>query len=95
MVLVCHQGAIVASYIVRKPLRSSSTLSGQKLELYCIGGVADSLEVDPQLTLAAGHTVPSVEHFANGRDYSQIGILSHLDSIAGTVYCLAERRGYR
>ena len=97
VVLVCHsQGAIVASYIVRKLLRSSSTRHlVKKLELYCIGGVADSLEVDPQLTLAAGHTVPYVEHFANGRDYlSQIGILSHLDSTAGTVYCLAERRGH-
>jgi hypothetical protein len=36
-----------------------------------------------------------VEHFANGRDYlAQIGILSHLDSTAGTVYCLADRPGH-
>ena len=41
--------------------------------------MADSLEIDPQLTLAAGHPVPYVEHFANGRDYlAQIGILSRL-----------------
>ena len=82
VVLVCHsQGTIVASYIVRKLLRHPSARElVKKLEIYCIGGVADSLEIDPQLTLAAGHPVPYVEHFANGRDYlAQIGILSHLD----------------
>lgn len=97
VVLLCHsQGTIVASYIVRKLLRHPSARElVKKLEIYCIGGVADSLEIDPQLTLAAGHPVPYVEHFANGRDYlAQIGILSHLDSTAGTVYCLADRPGH-
>ncbi len=97
VVLVCHsQGSIVASYIVRKLLRHPSTRPlVKKLELYCIGGVADSLDIDPQLTLAAGHPVPYVEHFANGRDYlAQLGILSHLDSTAGTVYCLPSRPGH-
>lgn len=97
VVLVCHsQGTIVASYIVRKLLRNASVRHlVSKLEIYCIGGVADSLEIDPQLTLAAGHPVPYVEHFANGRDYlAEIGILAHLDSTAGTVYCLSDRSGH-
>ncbi|MZR61597.1 alpha/beta hydrolase [Alcanivorax sp. DP30] len=97
VVLICHsQGTIVASYIVRKLLRNPSVRHlVRKLEIYCIGGVADSLEIDPQLTLAAGHPVPYVEHFANGRDYlAEVGILAHLDSTAGTVYCLAEHSGH-
>jgi hypothetical protein len=97
VVLFCHsQGTIVASYIVRKLLRHSSTRHlVKKLELYCIGGVADSLEVDYTLSQEAGHPVPYVEHFANGRDYfSQIGVLSHLDSTAGTVFCVPERTGH-
>ena len=54
VVLVCHsQGTIVASYIVRKLLRNSATRAlVKKLEIYSLGGVADSLEIDPQLTLA-------------------------------------------
>ncbi|EKF74838.1 hypothetical protein A11A3_06385 [Alcanivorax hongdengensis A-11-3] len=97
VILISHsQGTIVASYIVRKLLRHESTRPlVKKLELYCIGGVADSLDVDPALSLAAGHPVPYVEHFANGRDYlAQVGILSHLDSTAGTLYCLANRSGH-
>jgi len=97
VVLFCHsQGTIVASYIVRKLLRSAATRDFvKKLEIYCIGGVADSLEVDSRLTREAGHPVPYVEHFANGRDYfAQIGILSHLDSTAGNVFCLPERTGH-
>jgi len=97
VVLFCHsQGTIVASYIVRKLLRHASTRHlVKKLELYCIGGVADSLEVDYTLSQEAGHPVPYVEHFANGRDYfSQIGVLSHLDSTAGTVFCVPERTGH-
>lgn len=97
VVLVCHsQGTIVASYIVRKLLRHSSTRHlVRKLELYCIGGVADSLHVDDAMTREVGHPVPYVEHFANGRDYfAQIGILSHLDSTAGTVFCIPDRTGH-
>lgn len=97
VVLVCHsQGTIVASYIVRKLLRSPTTRHLVKnLELYCIGGLADSLEVDSALTREAGHPVPYVEHFANGRDYfAQTGILSHLDSTAGTVFCIPARTGH-
>ena len=97
VVLVCHsQGTIVASYIVRKLLRHRSTRHlVSKLELYCIGGVADSLDVDHELSREAGHPVPYVEHFANGRDYfSQIGVLSHLDSTAGTVFCIPARSGH-
>ncbi|MDX1804178.1 MAG: hypothetical protein R3292_08855 [Alcanivorax sp.] len=97
VVLVSHsQGTIVASYIVRKLLRHATTRHlVRKLEIYCIGGVADSLQVDPALTLRAGHPVPYVEHFANGRDYlAQVGILAHLDSTAGTLYCRPERSGH-
>lgn len=97
VVLVCHsQGTIVASYIVRKLLRHSSTRHlVRKLELYCIGGVSDSLQVDEEMTRRAGHPVPYVEHFANGRDYfAQVGILSHLDTTAGTVFCIPERTGH-
>lgn len=97
VVLVAHsQGSIIASYIVRKLLRHPSTRDlVKKLELYSIGGMADSLELDPGLTLAAGEPVPYVEHFANGRDYlAQTGVLAHLDSTAGTVYCLAQRSGH-
>ena len=97
VVLFCHShGTIVASYIVRKLLRNTETRHlVKKLEIYCMGGVADSLEVDAQLTREAGHPVPYVEHFANGRDYfAQIGILSHLDSTAGNVFCLPDRKGH-
>lgn len=97
VVLVCHsQGTIVASYIVRKLLRHPTTRPlVKKLELYCVGGVGDSLQIDPELTAESGHPVPYVEHFANGRDYfAEIGILSHLDSTAGTVFCIPERTGH-
>ena len=97
VVLVCHsQGTIVASYIVRKLLRHASTRPlVKKLELYCIGGVSDSLEVDAELSHEAGHPVPYVEHFANGRDYfAQIGVLSHLDTTSGTVFCIPEKAGH-
>lgn len=97
VVLVCHsQGTIVASYIVRKLLRHASTRPlVKKLELYCIGGVSDSLEVDAELSREAGHPVPYVEHFANGRDYfAQIGVLSHLDTTSGTVFCIPEKAGH-
>lgn len=97
VVLVCHsQGAIVASYIVRKLLRHATTRPlVAKLEIYCVGGVSDSFEVDHELTREAGHPVPYVEHFANGRDYfAQVGILSHLDTSCGTVFCIPERSGH-
>lgn len=97
VVLVCHsQGTIVASYIVRKLLRHESTRQlVKKLELYCIGGIADSLEVDPALSDEAGHPVPYVEHFANGRDYfAEVGVLSHLDHTAGAVFCIPWREGH-
>lgn len=97
VVLVCHsQGTIVASYIVRKLLRNAETRPLVKnLELYCIGGISDSLEVDHELSQEAGHPVPYVEHFANGRDYfAQIGVLSHLDTTSGTVFCIPERAGH-
>lgn len=95
--LVTHsQGTIVASYIVRKLLRHESTRHlVKRLELYCIGGIADSLEVDAQLSEEAGHPVPYVEHFANGRDYfAEIGVLSHLDNTEGTVFCIPDRKGH-
>lgn len=97
VVLVCHsQGTIVASYIVRKLLRHASTRPLlKKLELYCIGGMADSLETDAALSNEAGHAVPYVEHFANGRDYlAEVGVLSHLDFTEGTVFCIPTRRGH-
>jgi hypothetical protein len=97
VVLVSHsQGTIVASYIVRKLLRHDSTRQlVKKLELYCIGGIADSLEVDTELSDEAGHPVPYVEHFANGRDYlAEIGVLSHLDNTEGAVFCIPKRSGH-
>lgn len=97
VVLVCHsQGTIVASYIVRKLLKHPSTrhLVG-KLEIYCVAGVADGLHIDPELSKEAGHPVPYVEHFANGRDFfCRVGILAHLDSTAGHVFCIPERTGH-
>ncbi|MBZ2187648.1 hypothetical protein K8B33_00935 [Alcanivorax sp. JB21] len=97
VVLVCHcRGAITASYIVRQLLRSEATRAlAAKLEIYSIGGIADSLETDATLSRAAGRPVPYVEHFANGGDYfSRIGILSHLDSTAGIVFCIPARTGH-
>lgn len=97
VVLVSHsQGTIVASYIVRKLLRHEATRHlVKKLELYCIGGIADSLEVDVELSEEAGHPVPYVEHFANGRDYfAEVGVLSHLDNTEGTVFCIPGRTGH-
>lgn len=97
VVLICHsQGTIVGSYIVRKLLRHESTRPlVKKLELYCIGGIADSLEVDAALSDEAGYPVPYVEHFANGRDYfAEVGILSHLDNTEGTVFCIPKRSGH-
>lgn len=97
VVLVCHcRGAITASYIVRQLLRSEATrLLAEKLEIYCIAGIADSLESDVTLSRVSGRPVPYVEHFANGRDYfSRIGILSHLDSTSGTVFCIPARTGH-
>lgn len=97
VVLISHsQGTIVASYIVRKLLRHESTRHlVKKLELYCIGGIADSLEVDAELSEEAGHPVPYVEHFANGHDYlAEIGVLSHLDNTEGTVFCIPNRGGH-
>lgn len=97
VVLVCHsQGTIVASYIVRKLLRHAGTRPLlKKLELYCIGGMADSLETDAALSNDAGHAVPYVEHFANGCDYlAEVGVLSHLDFTEGTVFCIPQRGGH-
>ncbi len=97
VVLVCHsQGTIVASYLVRALLRHAATRHlVSRLELYSVGGVADSLQMDPALTAQAGHPVPYVEHFANGHDFfAAVGILSHLDSTAGTVFCIPERTGH-
>ena len=61
------QGTIVASYIVRKVLKDPVLrLHAHKLEVYCIGGAADSLHIDHALSAEHGHSVPYVEHFANG-----------------------------
>jgi len=97
VVLLCHsQGTIVASYIVRKLLKHASTRHlVSRLEIYCVAGVADGLRVDDALTQETGHAVPYVEHFANGRDFfCRVGILAHLDSTAGHVYCIPERSGH-
>lgn len=97
VVLVCHsQGTIVASYIVRKLLKHASTRHlVRKLEVYCLAGVADGLHVEPELSAEAGHPVPYVEHFANGRDYfCRVGILAHLENTAGQVFNIPERTGH-
>lgn len=97
VVLVCHsQGTIIASYIVRKLLKHATTRHlVRKLEVYCIAGVADGLKVDPALSAEAGHPVPYVEHFSNGRDFfCRVGILAHLGSTAGHVFNIPERSGH-
>lgn len=97
VVLFCHsQGTIVASYIVRKLLKHPSTRHlVAKLEIYCVAGVADGLHVDAALSREVGHSVPYVEHFANGRDFfCRVGILAHLENTAGHVYCIPERSGH-
>lgn len=97
VVLVCHsQGTIVASYIVRKLLKHRSTRHlVRKLEVYCIAGVADGLHVDAALSGEAGHPVPYVEHFANGRDFfCRVGILAHREQTAGQVFNIPDRTGH-
>ncbi len=97
VVLVCHsQGTIIASYIVRKLLKHKSTRHlVRKLEVYCLAGVADGLHIDEELSREAGHPVPYVEHFANGRDFfCRVGIMAHADNTAGHVYLIDERSGH-
>jgi len=97
VVLVTYsQGAIVASYIARKMLKDPQLREhAHKLEIYSIGGAADSLHIDYALTAEHGHTVPYVEHFANGKDFfARVGILAKYHSTSGPIFFVAERKGH-
>lgn len=97
VVLVTYsQGTIVASYIVRKILKDPVLRRcAHKLEVYCIGGASDSLYIDYALTAEHGHTVPYVEHFANGKDFfARVGILANYHSTCGAIFFIANRKGH-
>lgn len=95
--LLCYsQGTIIASYIVRKVLKDPELRAhAHKLEIYCLAGVADSLDIDYGLTAEHGHPVPYVEHFANGQDFfARIGVLSHYYATSGPVFVRPEKKGH-
>lgn len=97
VVLVTYsQGTIVASYIVRKILKDPKLRPhAHKLEVYCIGGAAESLYIDYALTAEHGHTVPYVEHFANGKDFfARIGILANYHRTCGAIFVQADKKGH-
>lgn len=97
VVIVGHsQGTIVSSYIARKLLKDLRYRHhAPKLEIYCVAGVADSFKVDRELSEHFGHSVPYVEHFANGMDFfCRIGVLAHLEHTAGAVFSIPERTGH-
>ena len=97
VILIGHsQGTIVSSYVARKLLKDKKYRHlAPKLEIYCLAGVADSLQVDPELSQKHGRGVPYVEHFVNGLDFfGRIGVLAHLQHTAGAVFCLDQRKGH-
>lgn len=90
------QGTIIASYIVRKILKDPVLrLHAHKLEVYCIGGAADSLHIDHALSAQHGHSVPYVEHFANGKDFfARIGVLAHYHNTSGAIFVIPNKKGH-
>lgn len=97
VVLIGHsQGTIVSSYIARKLLKDKKyRYLAPKLEIYCIAGVADSFRIDNAMSQKLQRGVPYVEHFVNGLDFfGRIGVLAHLESTAGAVFCIADRKGH-
>lgn len=90
------QGTIVASYIVRKVLKDPVLrLHAHKLEVYCIGGAADSLHIDHALSAEHGHSVPYVEHFANGKDFfARVGVLAHYHDTSGAIFVIPDKKGH-
>jgi len=96
VLLSYSQGTIISSYIVRKILKDPELRQhAHKLEIYCLAGVADSLDIDYSLTAEHGHPVPYVEHFANGQDFfARIGVLSHYYATSGAVFVKPEKRGH-
>lgn len=90
------QGTIVASYIVRKVLKDPVLrLHAHKLEVYCIGGAADSLHIDHNLSAEHGHSVPYVEHFANGKDFfARVGVLAHYHDTSGAIFVIPDKKGH-
>ncbi|PTQ89071.1 hypothetical protein [Agitococcus lubricus] len=90
------QGTIVASYIVRKVLKDPILrLHAHKLEVYCIGGAADSLHIDHNLTAQYGRSVPYVEHFANGKDFfARVGVLAHYHDTSGAIFVIPNKKGH-
>lgn len=90
------QGTIIASYVVRKVLKDPALrLHAHKLEVYCIGGAADSLHTDHALSAEHGHSVPYVEHFANGKDFfARVGVLAHYHDTSGAIFVAANKKGH-
>ena len=82
--------------IARKLLKDKRySHHASKLEIYCLAGVADSFRIDPFQSEHFGHSVPYVEHFANGKDFfCQIGVLAHLEHTAGAVFTIPDRTGH-
>ncbi|MBP8020347.1 MAG: hypothetical protein KAY00_03295 [Agitococcus sp.] len=90
------QGTIIASYVVRKILKDPVLrLHAHKLEVYCIGGAADSLHTDRGLSAEHGHSVPYVEHFANGKDFfARVGVLAHYHDTSGAIFVIPNKKGH-
>lgn len=89
VVLVCHsQGTIISSYIMRKLLRHDDTKElAKRLEIYCIGGVADSMKICPIQSGEENRPVPYVEHFANEGDFfARIGVFAYENDTNGKLF---------
>lgn len=96
VVLIGHsQGTIINSYIVRKLLKDPTMRKHvHRLEVFCLAGVADSFQIDQDLSKKEGRSVPYVEHFANEGDFfARIGIFAHRDRTEGPLFQL-NRRGH-
>lgn len=96
IVLIGHsQGAIINSYIVRKLLKDSLMRKHiHKLEVYCLGGTADSFPIDSELSELHGRPVPYAEHFANEGDFfARLGVFAHRERTQGPFFQL-NRKGH-
>lgn len=89
VILIGHsQGTIVSSYIMRKLLKHEHTKElAKQLEIYCIGGVADSMRICPIQTEEHNRPVPYIEHFANEGDFfARIGVFAYENSTNGKLF---------
>ena len=89
VVLLGHsQGTIVSSYIMRKLLKDPELKPlAKNLEIYAIGGVADSMRICPEQTEEENRPVPYIEHFANEGDFfARIGVLAYENSTNGRLF---------